>query len=112
MQVLSRGLQIFMPKQNLDGPQVDPCFRASGLVLVRIPSECRVNTEFFLRSRPLRQPAGHRLGRPTGLLAPQSRVGINVGSAMRWDPTGNRRGGQKKHRDDHKGKRVAGADIV
>src|SRR2546423_1708166 len=67
-----------------------------------------LNNKFFLRSRPLRQPAGHRLGRPTGLLAPQSRVGINVGSAMRWNPTGNRRGGQKKHSDGHKGKRIAG----
>ena len=82
----------------------------SGSPVIRPSVE--LNTEFFLRSRPLRQPAGHRLGRPTGLLAPQSRVGINVGSAMRWDPAGNRRRGQKKHSDEHKGKRIAGADIV
>jgi len=47
-----------------------------------------------------------------GLLAPQGRIGINVGSATRWDPTGNRRSGQKKQSDDHKGNRIARADIM
>ena len=47
-----------------------------------------------------------------GLLAPQGRIGINMGSATRWDPTGNRRGGQKKQSDDHKGNRIARADIM
>jgi len=56
--------------------------------------------------------AGDARERLQGLLAPQGRIGVNVGSATRRDPTGNRRGGQKKQSDDHKGKRIARADIM
>jgi len=71
-----------------------------------------LNYKGLCRFSSLRCWQGTHSARRAGLLILQGHIGINAGSATCWDPTSDRRGGQKNQSDDHKGKRIARADIM